>query len=92
MPNKHLIANAVIHTDFWLSWQEKIMGSRAAQQVLTPGRLALVTDATSGLQQLAVVCGRAPAQPRSPAKPAAAGEHSLLRVGAQIFDSGVFKA
>lgn len=58
------------------------MGSRAAQQALVPGRLILVTDATSGLQQLAVVCGKAPAQPRSllAAKPAPSGGSPLRAV------------
>lgn len=37
--------------------QDKIMGSRGAQQALTPGRLVLVTNRTNRLQELAVICG-----------------------------------
>ena len=37
------------------------MGSRAAQQALVPGRLVLVTDSRSRLQELAMICSSAPA-------------------------------
>ena len=40
--------------------QDKVIGSRAAQQALVPGRLVLLTDSTSRLPELAVICGAPP--------------------------------
>ena len=37
------------------------MNSRAAAQALVPGRVVLIADRSSGLTELGVVCGSAPA-------------------------------
>jgi hypothetical protein len=47
------------------------MGSRAAMQALVPGRVVLVTDASSGLSELGAVC-------RSPATCSSAARGSQL--------------
>ena len=43
-----------------LCTQESVMGSRAAVQALVPGRVVLLTDAASGLPELAAICGAPP--------------------------------
>lgn len=54
------------------------MSTRAAQQALTPGRLLLIKNSSSNLQQLAVILAKAAVQNRLLAKSPSTGERGIL--------------